>query len=101
MMQGDCYSLGIDIVDDSGKKVLPETVADVEIVIGRLKKTYAAGQVKYGEECWLFPLTQEESFQLTSGKMYGQIRIKWASGEVDGCLLELPSLQESRSREVL
>jgi len=46
-------------------------------------------------------LTQEESFQLTSGKMYGQIRIKWASGEVDGCLLELPSLQESRSREVL
>ena len=101
MMQGDSYNLGIEIQDDTGAVVLPEAVADIEIAIGHIKKTYADGEVKYGENVWLFPLTQEESFSLPAGKLYGQVRIKWASGEVDGCKLEIPKLAESRSREVL
>lgn len=101
MMQGDCYSQGIEILDSNGNAVLPQDVADVEVVIGSLKKTYAAGQVKYGEDCWLFPLSQQESLALSAGALRGQVRVKWASGEVDGCLLELPALTESRSREVL
>ena len=101
MMQGDSYNLGIDIQDDTGALVLPEAVADIEIAIGHIKKTYKSGAIKHGENVWLFPLTQEESFSLPAGKLYGQVRIKWASGEVDGCKLEIPKLAESRSREVL
>ena len=101
MMQGDCYNLGIEIIDDSGAAVTPQAVSDVEIALGNLKKTYKEGQLKYGEGVWLFPLSQEESFSLTAGKLYGQARIKWTSGEVDGCLLEALRLTESRSREVL
>ena len=101
MMQGDAYNLGIEILDDSGAAVLPAAVADVEITIGSLKKTYAAKELKFGENVWQFPLTQQESFLLPAGKLYGQVRIKWASGEVDGCRMLLPSLEESRSREVL
>ena len=101
MMQGDSYNLGIKILDDTGAVVLPEAVSDVEITIGHLTKTYANDEIKFGENVWLFPLTQEESFSLTAGKPYGQVRIKWASGEVDGCKLEIPKLLESRSREVL
>lgn len=101
MMQGDCYSQGIEILDSNGNAVLPQDVADVEVVIGNLKKTYASGQVKYGEDCWLFPLSQQESLALNPGPLRGQVRIKWLSGEVDGCPLELPALHESRSREVL
>ena len=101
MMQGDSYNLGIKLQDDTGAGILPEAVSDIEITIGHLTKTYAGGEIKYGENVWLFPLTQEESFSLTAGKPYGQVRIKWASGEVDGCKLDVPRLDESRSREVL
>ena len=101
MMQGDSYNQGIEILDDTGAVVLPEAVSDVEIAIGHIKKTYAKGEIKFGEGVWLFPLTQEESFSLPAGKLYGQVRIKWATGEVDGCKLEIPKLAESRSREVL
>ena len=101
MMQGDSYKLGVEILDDTGAGVLPEAVSDIEIAIGHIKKTYANGEIKYGENVWLFPLTQEESFTLPAGKLYGQVRIKWASGEVNGCKLEIPRLDESRSKEVL
>ena len=101
MMQGDSYNLGVEILDDTGALVLPEAVSDIEIAIGHIKKTYANGEIKYGENVWLFPLTQEESFTLPAGKLYGQVRIKWASGEVNGCKLEIPRLDESRSKEVL
>ena len=101
MMQGDSYNLGIVIQDDTGAGVLPEAVSDIEIAIGHIKKTYAHNEIKYGENVWLFPLTQEESFTLPAGKLYGQVRIKWASGEVNGCKLEIPRLAESRSKEVL
>lgn len=101
MMQGDSYNLGVEVLDDTGAVVLPEAIEDMEIAIGNLKKTYKDGEVKYGEGVWLFPLTQEESFALPAGKLYGQVRIKWASGEVNGCKLDVPRLDESRSREVL
>ena len=102
MMPGDSYDQGSDVLDDTGAVGLPEAVADIEIVIGHIKKTYAAGEVKYGENGWLFPITQEESFSLPAGKLKGQVRVKWASGEINGCKLELlPKVEESRSKEVL
>ena len=100
MMQGDSYNLGIEILDGD-KQVLPADVADVEIVIGHLKKTYAKGEVTYGGDAWMFPLTQEDSFSLLPSKPKCQVRIKWASGEVTGAKFDISSVDESRSKEVL
>ena len=101
MMQGDAYDQGIEILDEQGQVVQPTAVADVEILLGDLKKTYAAGQLKFGEKCWLFPITQEESLMLSAGTLEGQVRVKWSTGEVTGCRLLPTQLLESRSREVL
>lgn len=101
MMQGDSYSLGIEILDEHGALVTNQDVADVEILLGSLKKTYAAGQLRFGEKCWLFPLSQEESLALSAGTLEGQVRVKWLSGEVTGCRLLPVQLLESKSREVL
>lgn len=101
MMQGDSYNLGIEILDSNGNLVLPADVADIEIVIGHLKKTYAKGEVKYGDDAWLFPLTQEESFSIMPSKPKGQVRVKWVSGEVTGAKFDIATVDESRSKEVL
>ena len=101
IMQGDSYDLGIEILDEAGKPVVPADVMDVEIVIGHMKKTYAKNEVKYGEDVWLFPLSQEESFRLMASKPKAQVRVKWKSGEVDGTKIDLSSVDESSSKEVL
>ena len=101
IMQGDAYDLGIEILDNEGNVVTPDAVADVEIVIGHLTKTYARDELKFGEGVWLFPLTQEESFSLMASRPKAQIRMKWKTGEVDGTKLDMSAVDESFSREVL
>lgn len=101
IMQGDAYDLGIEIRDEDRNVVTPDDIADVEIVIGYLTRTYAKGELKFGEDVWLFPLTQEESFKLMASRPKAQIRVKWKTGEVDGVKLDLGSVDESYSREVL
>lgn len=101
IMQGDAYDLGIEIFDDNGKMVTPDDVSDVEIVIAHMSKSYANKEIKYGESVWLFPLTQEESFAIMPSKPKAQVRIKWKTGEVDGTKIDLSSVDESSSKEVL
>ncbi len=40
MMQGDGYNIGIRIRNNAGNAVTAEDVADVEICIGHLRKSY-------------------------------------------------------------
>lgn len=101
IMQGDAYDLGIEIFDDNGNQVLPDDVSDVEIVLGHMTKTYANNEIKYGEDCWLFPMSQEDSFRLMASKPKAQVRIKWKTGEVDGAKIDMSSVDESSSKEVL
>ena len=101
IMQGDAYDLRIEILDDYGNPVKPDDESDVEIVHGHMVKTYANEEIKHGEDCWLLPITQEESFALPPSKPKAQLRVKWKTGEVDGCYLDLSAVWESFSREVL
>lgn len=103
MMQGDSYSLSIEILNVDGTPVTDADVTNVEITIGQLRKTCAEGAVVYNSaDCvWKFPLSQEETFRYLPSKVKGQVRVVWKNGEVEGIPLDNIHVHESISREVL
>lgn len=101
MMQGDSYAISIYITTESGRTIEESEVRDVEIKIGTLRKTYRAGEVRYEDGVWLFPISQDESFRLPAAHLRTQVRILWENGEVEGTILDDICLQESTSKEVL
>lgn len=101
MMQGDSYSLGINILNNAGSPVTPVDIRDVEITIGRLRKTYRNAEVVFKDGVWLFPISQSESFGCWPGSLKAQVRVVWANGVVEGKPLYGVSNLESISKEVL
>lgn len=103
MMQGDSYSLDIEILDAFGTAITDAEVSNVEITIGHLRKTYADGEVKYDSSigAWKFPMTQDETFRYPPARVRGQVRLVWKNGDVEGITIEGISVKESISREVL
>lgn len=103
MMQGDSYGLAILIKNAGGIVITADDVADVEITIGFLKKRYSTGDVLFDSSSmkWIFPLTQEETFQFPSIRVKGQVRVMFKSGFVEGVSLGYVNVNESTSKEVL
>lgn len=101
MMQGDSYELKVEILSPDKTALTPEELADVEITIGSLIKTYSDGEIIYEEGEWLVPLTQEETFKLPASRVNVQVRVKWADGNVEGQLIGQLVNHESMSKEVL
>ena len=101
MMQGDCYQIGVQILNNAGSLVTPAEVDDVEITAGHLRKTHKEGQLRFHEGVWLFPLSQQESFSLPSGCVACQLRLRWMNGSVEGVSLGHIHVEESITREVL
>ena len=101
MMQGDSYGLMIEILNSDGMSITLEDVSDVEISVGLLRKTFADGEVVYADGYWVFPLSQEETFKLPSGKVKAQARVVWANGVVEGVALDEVRVSESISKAVL
>lgn len=101
MMQGDSYSLDIEILTADGTVVTDTDVSNVEITIGHLRKTYADGVVRYDSGVWKFPMTQEETFKYLPSIVRGQVRLVWKNGDVEGIPLDGIRVKESISREVL
>lgn len=101
MMQGDAYNLGIEILNNAGNPVTPGDILDVEICIGRLRKTYRQAEVTYGNGFWMFPVSQTESFGMNPSSLKGQVRVVWANGIVEGQPLYGARIIESTSKEVL
>ena len=102
MMKGDAYSLPIAIETADGRAT-PTVFDDIEVCLGRnLRKTLAAGEIKYDEERLLFlvPLTQEESFGL-SLKTKVVLRCKGKDGTVVGIDLGVLEFAPTLSKEVL
>ena len=101
MMQGDSYSIAIEVLKADDSLVTDADVSNIEITIGNLCKTIEDG-VAYdsGSGAWKFPMSQEESFQMPR-RVKGQVRLVWTSGEVEGVSLGNISVDESISREVL
>lgn len=103
MMQGDSYSLAIEILNAYGTPVTDADVSNVEITIGNLRKSMKDGTVVYssGDGVWKFPLSQEETFRYLPSRVKGQVRLVWKNGEVEGIKLDDILVGESISREVL
>ena len=101
MMQGDSYSLDIEVLTADGTVVTDADVSNVEITIGHLRKTYADGIVRYDSGVWKFPMTQEETFKDLPSLVRGQVRLVWKNGDVEGIPLDGIRVKESISREVL
>ncbi len=101
MMQGDGCNLGIAICNNAGTPVEPADVREVEITLGRLRKTYGAGELTCSGGVWLFPLSQGESFGLPPGTLRAQVRVVWANGVAEGTELYGTTVEESISKEVL
>lgn len=101
-MQGDSFGIEITIQTENGV-IAPPDVADVEITIGRIRKTYSNHELSFegGNGNWVFPLTQEESFQMPSTHVKAQVRVMWPDGTVEGVSLGVINIYESISREVL
>lgn len=101
MMQGDSYSLAVEIRKEDGTIVTDADVSDVEITIGNITKSKSGGSVSYANEVWNFPLSQDETFSLTASRVRAQVRVKWKNGDVEGVVLDPRRVNESISKEVL
>jgi hypothetical protein len=101
MMQGDAYSLGFTVKNNAGSIVAPEDIIDMEITIGRIRKTYGSGQVTFYDGRWFLPLTQAETFDCMPKAVKAQIRVKWKNGVVEGKEIHGVRISESLSKEVL
>lgn len=102
MMQGDAYALPIEIQTADGLAT-GETFADVEIIIGPIRRTLREGGLTYdaSKQAFLFPLSQQETLALCTGIKPGQVRVRTRDGQVFGTSLGGVDVRKSMSKEVL
>lgn len=103
IMQGDQYALPIELMAKDGTPLSPDTLADVEVVVGTMRKTMSRGAIVYDAErgVFLFPLTQEETFAMRDQRYKVQLRVKTTGGDVVGIYLGEIIVDMSKSKEVL
>ena len=101
LMQGDARSLYIELLKPGDVVVAPKDVADVEVTLGLLTKTYRKGQLAFSDGVWIFPLTQRETLAMKATVQNAQVRVRWPSGEVEGVFLARLYIDETLSRRVL
>ena len=99
MMQGDARSLYVELLLPGDVVVEPKDVADVEITLGLLSKSYREGKITFADGVWVFPLTQRETFALKATVQKAQVRVRWPSGEIEGVFLGRIYMDESLSRK--
>lgn len=82
MMQGDSYSIYLDLKID-GKAVVPNMISEIEITVGdAFRKLYSSGEVNYDSAAkqWFFTPTQEETLSMKPNSYEVQVRIKFQNG---------------------
>lgn len=103
IMQGDSYSIAVEILDGNKEIVSEDRISDVEIAIGTLIKSYVKKEITYDSETgkWMFPLTQEETFSYIPSIVDCTVRVRWTNGDVEGTRVKDVRILESVSKEVL
>lgn len=101
MMRGDAYEIAITLKDEQNHAITDEDVAEVEIALGDLIKTYSSGEVVYDDGKWLFPVTQGETLSAVAAISTLQVRVKYLLGDVVGAKVGNVYLTPSASNEVL
>lgn len=102
MMQGDQYRLPIELLYEDGSVIAPDEIKDLEVFVGRFRKTLSGGTVTFdeAEQLYYAQITQEETFGLI-GDVKLQARILFLSGDVVGVDLGTQSFESSISKVVL
>lgn len=81
IMQGNTYRLPVRL-KMNGEHLTDENVQLVEFSFGKnIVKSYPE-EVKFEEDAFVLPLTQEETFSLSSGSVSYQIRVLFPDGSV-------------------
>lgn len=104
IMQGDAYSIPIEITASNGTTLNDTTIEDVEITLGKFTKTLKSNEIVYNfsDSVFEFPLTQEETFQLKAYKYDLIVRVKVAENQVIGFKLkDYIEVETSTSKVVL
>lgn len=107
LKQGSTYKLPIQILDGEDKPIGVTGISKIEFAFGdydnpTLTKIYP-DTVSYDEErqAYIIPLTQEETFKLSTGTIKYEARILWADGTVKGTDTTLVNISDTISSEVL
>lgn len=105
--QGDAYGLPI-YVEIDGQEITEDTlyaIDTVEVYLENSFKEYkqdGSGEMTFEGGAFWYPLSQEESQELTEGPGTIDVRVKTADGEVHGTPYPLKvTVADARSRRVL
>ena len=98
--QGDAYELPYHLTFE-GDTITDEDVLQVEIAIGTLIKMMPDIRYSAARECWLFPLTQEESMAFPAAPVRTQARIKFNNGNVLGGVFGVICILARSSTDIL
>lgn len=80
IIQGEQYAVQIVLTDENNTKITPDNSDDVKVRIGCIELTSSGGGLSYDTdaECWLFPLTQEQTLRLKGARV--QVQAQYKSG---------------------
>lgn len=83
IVQGDAYVLPIVIT--AGSVFITDQLATaVRIKIGKYSAIWPGGKISYSNQKWFFPLTQEQTLELSSGQNEYQVQVQFQNGETVG-----------------
>ena len=102
IMQGDQYAIPF-VGKLNGEPLDLTKIEQIEFVVGPLRKVYPGEVTTDTDGSFLFPLTQEETFQFKSASQAVQIRVKFTGAEpvVIGTSIEGIRVSDSISKVVL
>lgn len=94
IVQGDAYVLPIVIT--AGSVFITDQLATaVRIKIGKYSAIWPGGKISYSNQKWLFPLTQEQTQELSSGQNEYQVQVQFQNGETVGTKPQKIYIQKS------
>ena len=74
-----------NIVITAGNVLITDQIATaVRIKVGKYSAIWPGGKISYSNQKWLFPLTQEQTQDFSSGKEEYQVQVQFQNGETVG-----------------
>jgi len=100
MVQGDKYSLGVEIKTKNGTLITDQNIEKVRIKLGNVEDGYPEGTVVYSSDDgkWKLPLTQEQTFAMDHVRL--QVRIIFENGDIFNSEPQVVTVREAIIKEV-
>lgn len=80
IIQGEQYAVEF-VLTNGDESITPSNADDVKIKMGSIEKSYTEGSLTYDteSECWLFPVTQEQTLAFSNASVPVQAQYKKGS----------------------